>query len=112
MNSHSFVRGTLGLMMLLITALVGCVADGGYGRSNVGVSIGYGVEFYEPYGFDYGPSRPYRFGPPPRVGYDHPVRSDPHPPAYRPAPPERRVPSIPNRPRGERPARDERNPHN
>jgi hypothetical protein len=106
MNYTSFIRATLGLIVLLTTALGGCVADGGYERGGGGVSVGYGVEFYEPYGFDYGPSRPYRFGPPPRVGYDHAVRSDPHPPAYRPAPPERRVPSIPSRPRAASPSRD------
>jgi hypothetical protein len=98
------------LLGLLCVCVGGCVAEGGgYDRGYGGVSVGYGVEFYEPYGFDYGPSRPYRFGPPPR-GYERPGPSSPQPshPAYRPALPSRPIPSIPSLPRSPPPGRDGR----
>ena len=72
---------------------------GYYGES----SIGYGVGFYQPYGYTYdGWQSGYRVGPPLRGGIDRPRRSHSGPsgPSYLPAPQSRPVPSIPTQPRG------------
>lgn len=88
------------LVAVLLMALGGCVATVG------GPAFRYNANYYEPNGYDYlGMRSDYRVGPPPRGGYDHPTRSEQRPssPAYRPAPPSRRMPSIPTHPRGEHP---------
>jgi hypothetical protein len=102
----------------MFTGLTGCVTtDGGYEAS-------YGVDYYEPYGYEYGRLHPgYHVAPPRRDPNDRqgrenrqpPVRVDNRPtqpparvdnrpsrPAYQPAPPSRPAPSIPSKPR-ERP---------
>jgi len=90
------IRWTLrAVIAMLLMALSGCVAEGG------GMAVRYNADYYEPYGYDYGGLRPgYQVGPPPRGGYDYPVRSEPHPspPAYHPAPSSHPTPSIPTRP--------------
>jgi hypothetical protein len=98
---------TRGLIVVLFTALSGCIGVGGgyYGGDGYdgGATVGYGVGFYEPFGFDYGGwGRGYGVGPPPRGGYEHPARSTSRPsqPAYHPASPSRSIPSIPTQPRG------------
>lgn len=94
-------RSLRGLMVASFAAVAACVAAGGYDR---GASVGYGVDFYEPYGYDYGGWGPgYRVGPPRRES-DRGGRGEargrdeghaaPHP-AYRPAPPSRSMPSLP-----------------
>ena len=86
---------TLGLVVVLFTALGGCVGvvggyDDGYGYDSA-VSVEYGVGFYEPFGYDYGGWRPgYRVGPP-RGEHDHLSRH---------------MPSIPTHPRSERSSRE------
>ena len=105
-------QSTLGLVVVLIMALAGCVGVGGYG-----------VGFYEPAGYDYGGWQRGYLGPPPRGGYEHQARPDEHQarpdehqarpdehqarsdahgsqPSYRPAPPSRSIPSIPTQSRG------------
>lgn len=93
------------LIVLLFAVLGRCVSaggyNGGYGYDDAS-SVGYGVGFYEPHGYDYGGWRPgYRVGPP-RTGNERRARSDsPSPrPAYRPAAQSRPMPSIPTHPRG------------
>lgn len=66
-----------GLMVLLFGVLGGCVADGGYvgdAGYDGGAEIGYGVDYYEPYGYEYGGCCDrYRVGPPRRdFDHDHP----------------------------------------
>lgn len=96
-----------GVFAALLLSLGGCVAVGGYdgapgyyGES----SVGYGVGFYQPYGYNYGGGwQPgYRVGPPLRGGFYSPGRSYSRPsgPSYRPAPQSRPMPSIPMYPRG------------
>lgn len=104
------------ILGLLTLSLAGC-AVGGYGGGGAyydgGADAGYGVDFYEPYGYAYGGwGRGYHVGPPPhRGGFPgerpglHPpgVRPGPHagrPPAYHPAPSSRSMPSIPSGARG------------
>ncbi len=104
------MRATLRLMSKIVLAaaslavMAGCVATPGYGGSSI--EVGYSVGFYEPAGYVYGdwPSS-YHVAPPrpdhdrnAYVGASHPGRS-PSRPAYRPAPPSRQLPSLPNRPR-------------
>jgi hypothetical protein len=84
----------------LFTALLsGCIVpDGGYGYYD---DMGIGLDYYEPYGADYGGWRPgYRVGPFHDGGH-HPGHGGGHPPphAYRPAPESHPMPSIPSRPR-------------
>ncbi len=88
----------------LFAALGGCVAvgegyDGGpyYGAP----AVEYGVDFYEPFGFDYGGGwRPgSHVGPPPRGEFVTPNFHQ-SPPAFHPAAPGRPIPSIPSQPRG------------
>jgi hypothetical protein len=88
-----------GLLVVVFAAAAGCVAGGGY---DGGVEVGYGVDYYEPFGYEYGGWGPgYGVGPP-RRGFDR-GRGDgpgaPHP-AYRPAAPSRSMPSLPTRSRG------------
>lgn len=88
-----------GFLVALLIALGGCAAPGvgyDYGEDYYGTdgyyggaSIGYGVGYYEPLGYDYGAWHPgYRIGPPPRGKLDHMS----HP-----------IPSIPTRPRSKHP---------
>jgi hypothetical protein len=93
-------RSMRGLIGVVLAALAGCVAGGGY---DGGVNVGYGVGFYEPYGYDYGGWGPgYRVGPPGR-GFNRSGRPNfhaaPHP-SYRPAPASRSMPSLPTHSRG------------
>jgi hypothetical protein len=86
--------------LALFASLAGCVAGVGYdgGAAYDTGAVGYGVDFYEPYGYEYGGWRGgYRVGPPRRGGDRLPERRDPgtsHP--YRPAAPSRSMPSIPS----------------
>lgn len=93
-------RSLRGSIVLVLAVAGGCVAGAGY-EGDVGV--GYGVGFYEPYGYEYGGWGPgYRVGPP-RRGFDRPGRADSHGaphPSYRPAPPSRSMPSLPTHSRG------------
>jgi hypothetical protein len=80
--------------MLLIVPLLGlplgCAVGYGYGD---GATVGLGLDYYEPLGFDYGGWGPgYRVGPP-RGGFRSGVGAPGH--AYRPAPAGRSMPSIP-----------------
>jgi hypothetical protein len=88
----------------------GCVA-GGYedgSQYEGGAVVGYGVDFYEPYGYEYGGwGRGYRVGPPGRGRDIHPDAGRPGDahrgggrPAYHPAPSGHAMPSIPTAPRG------------
>jgi len=86
-------------MIALLTLPVGCAVDGGYGYSPA-VSVGVGLDYYEPFGFDYGGwGRGYDVGPP-RGGEPHrgvaPARG------FRLAPQGRAMPSIPSAPRASR----------
>lgn len=88
-----------GLFLLLAS---GCAVtgEGGYGY-NGGVSVGVGLDYYDPFGFDYGPWGPdYQVGPY-RGGAQHRQRGDGKAPGhnYRPAPRSHSVPSIPSKPR-------------
>ncbi len=89
----SAIVSLFGLLALVSSGCVGSV--GGYGYD------GYGVDYYEPYGADYGGWGPgYRVGP--VRGGDHrpdrgPGRSAGH--AYRSAPASHAMPSIPSRSR-------------
>jgi len=88
------------LLVTALAAIAGCVTDGGY---DSGVSVGYGVGFYEPFGYDYGDWGPGYGAGLPRRGYDRGgranVRPAPHP-SYRPAAPSRPMPSLPPHARG------------
>lgn len=84
----------IGLIALLVLP-VGCAVDGSY-RSGSPVSVGVGLDYYEPFGFDYGGWGPgYHVGPS-RGGMPHrgvaPGRG------FRSAPPGRAMPSIPSAP--------------
>jgi hypothetical protein len=95
---HRCLAGLLGIVM--VTILEACVVGGG-GYEGGGVEASYGVDFYEPYGYDYGGWGPgYRVGPP-HGGEGRPdhYRAG-SAPAYRPAGPSRSMPSIPTRSRG------------
>ncbi len=91
------------LLLFALAALAGCVVGGYDGDADVG----YGVDYYEPYGYEYGGWGPgYGIGPPRRGydrgrdGYDHGGHDDGHPgprPSYRPAPASRPMPSLPSR---------------
>jgi hypothetical protein len=94
-------RGRLAWLALFVPLLVmpaACV-DTGYGYD--GPSVGVGVDYYEPFGFDYGGWGPnYRSGPPRGGdrGFGGGRRGSPH--AYRSAPSSHPMPSIPSGPRG------------
>lgn len=89
-----------GLSVMLLVALQGCVgyASDGYGYGYGGVAdVDYGVDFFEPFGYDYGGwGGGYHVGPW-RGGYGRGFGGGPT--AYRPAGPSRSVPSIPTQPR-------------
>jgi hypothetical protein len=97
----SLLRGTTaaGLFAVLLS---GCVVPvgGGYAEDG-GVSVGLGVDYYEPFGAVYGGWGPgYRVGP--YRGGDYRQergggREAPH--AFRPAPASHSMPSIPSRSR-------------
>jgi hypothetical protein len=93
-------RSMRGLIVVMFAAVAGCVVGGGYAGA---VGVGYGADFYEPGGYDYGGWGPgYRVGPP-RRGFDEGRRPESHAaphPAYRPAPPSRSMPSLPTHSRG------------
>jgi hypothetical protein len=125
--TRTAVIGALAAVGALLGSLGGCVTAGyevssGYGG---GAEFGYGVDYYEPYGYDYrGWGRGYPVAPPLRsYGYrdregehdrgrdrDHdrehgqpqrrPSPRLANPPAYHPAPSGRPMPSIPSQPRG------------
>jgi hypothetical protein len=94
----SAIAFVIGLFSILSS---GCaVTEGGYGYDD-GMSIGIGLDYYEPYGVDYGGwGSGYRVGP--IRGGDHRPdrggsRSPPH--AYKSAPASHSMPSIPSRSR-------------
>lgn len=85
------------LLALVLLLAAGCVADGGYGYPPA-VSVGVGLDYYEPWGFDYGGWGPrYHVGPP-REGMRPHGDATGH--GFRPAPPGRAMPSIPTMPHG------------
>ncbi len=88
----------IGLFMALSSGCV--VPEGGYGYDE---GVGIGVDYYEPYGVDYGDWSPsYLVGPVQAGGY-RPDRDGPTPShAYRPAPAFHSIPSIPSRSGGSR----------
>ena len=79
----------------------GCAVydDGTYGYDS-GASVGVGLDYYEPFGFGYGPwGQDYQVGPY-RGGDRRPQRGANAPGhSYRPAPNTHSVPSIPSSPR-------------
>jgi hypothetical protein len=92
----SVVALVVGLFAALASGCV--VTGGGYGYDG---GVGIGVDYYEPYGGDYGGWGPgYRVGPS-RDGNHRVDRGggNPLPHAYRPSPASRSVPSIPSRSR-------------
>ena len=92
----SAIALVIGLFMVLSSGCV--VTGGGYGYDG---DVGIGVDYYEPYGVDYGGWGPgYRVGPF-RDGAHRPERGSGQPPAhaYKPAPASRSMPSIPSRSR-------------
>ena len=92
------VRRSLGMLLggVLLWTVTGCAvtADDGYtGQATVGV----GVDFYEPWGFDYGGWGPgYGVGPIRGGGGRHGYGGGGGGHAYRPAAPTRAMPSIPS----------------
>ncbi len=101
--STRFKRRFIGAVVVgcFILLASGCaVTGGGYGYSG-DVSVGVGVDYYEPFGFDYGPWGPDYQVAPYRGGAQRPQRGGSTAPghSYRPAPGSHSVPSIPSRPR-------------
>jgi hypothetical protein len=110
-NLRRWVLAVLAIGLIgLFAVLTGCASSGGY-EGEVGV---YGVDYYEPYGYNYGHWHPRYHVAPPRRDQERrdrpapvqtapvqtaPVQSRPSNPAYRPAPPSRPAPSIPSKPR-------------
>jgi len=99
MNTSSHHRKLWLGGIILVTLICGaCVAPG---DRYVSGSVSYGVDFYEPYGHDYGGWGPGYMVGPPRIGNRHfnapPISPPRH--SYRPALPSRPMPSIPTRPR-------------
>jgi len=92
-------RMAAGLGVVALTLLNACAVTGVEGT----VGVGYDAGYYEPWGYDYGGwGTGYRVGPGrggDRRGDAHGDRGG-HSHSYRPAPPERRTPSIPSRSRG------------
>jgi hypothetical protein len=103
---HIARAAALSALVALLVLPAGCAVDGGYGYGP-NVSVGVGLDYYEPFGFDYGGwGRGYNVGPP-RGGGPHfggPGRG------WHPPPPGHAMPSIPTGPRsrGRRPAGGER----
>lgn len=88
--------GRLAALLLLAPLLLvpaACAVDAGYGYGD-GATVGLGIDYYEPFGFDYGGWGPgYRVGPP-RGGGGRGGGGRGH--GYRPAPAGRAMPSIPS----------------
>jgi hypothetical protein len=93
---RGWLLGVLGAALVML--LPGCVAGGG-GDYDGGVSVSYGADFYEPFGYEYGGWGPgYWVGPPRRGGgWHHRDYGGGRGPAYHPAAPSRSMPSIPSR---------------
>jgi hypothetical protein len=106
------------LMLAAIASLAtlgACVGVGEYDpgyRTSGEISIGYGIGFYEPFGYGYGGygdyggwRNEYRVGPPRRGSYQRPPQSSPRRDvqSYQVAPHTRPIPSIPGNPRVPRP---------
>jgi hypothetical protein len=90
---------------LMLIAPLGCTVTGA-GYIDDG-TVGIGVDYYEPFGFDYGGWGPaYGVGPYRDGGHRHDHGGSAPGRAYRPASPSRSIPSIPShgRPGGGRPA--------
>ncbi len=92
---------------ILLASGCAVTGEGGYGNSG-DVTVSFRRDYYDPFGFDYGPWGPdYQVGPY-RGGAQRPQRSAGNAPGrnYRPAPASHSVPSIPSRPRprGARPS--------
>jgi hypothetical protein len=90
-----------GLGAVALTVLNACAVTGVDGS----VGVGYDAGYYEPWGYDYGGwGYGYRVGPgrggDRRGDWNHDRRGEHPPRSYRPAPAERRTPSIPSRSRG------------
>lgn len=86
----SAIAFVIALFMLLVS---GCVAGGGYGYDG---NVGVGVDYYEPYGADYGGWEPgYQVGPV-RGGHHGSVGGPASSHAYRSAPASHSMPSIPS----------------
>ncbi len=94
-----------GLFLLAPLAVLpsACTVEPGYGYGYGDVSggnVGLGIDYYEPFGFDYGGWGPgYRTGPP-RGGARFGGGGPGFPHSYRSAPSSRAMPSIPSGPRG------------
>jgi hypothetical protein len=85
----------LALMTPILLIPSACAYDPGYGYA--GPNIGVGIDYYEPFGFDYGGwGGNYRTGPP--RGGGRAFGNGNH--AYRSAPASHAMPSIPSAPRG------------
>jgi hypothetical protein len=99
-------RSTAVLAAASLAFLAGCWASlGDNGGVGVGVAVPYGVDLYEPSGYEYGRWPSTYYVAPPRVYRDHDDhrvsrdRNRAQKPAFRPAPHSRPVPSLPSRPR-------------
>ena len=92
----SAIAFVIGLFTVLSSGCV--VTGGGYGYDG---GVGIGLDYYEPFGADYGGWGPgYRVGPV-RGGAHRPDHGGGHEPpqTYRPAPASHSIPSIPSRSR-------------
>ena len=97
-----FIRLSSGAVVVgaIIFFSPGCaVYDDGAYSYDAGASVGVGLDYYEPFGFGYGPwGQGYHVGPY-RGGDPHPQRGPDTPGhSYRPAPNSHAVPSIPSIP--------------
>ena len=94
---HRLLMSSLGCALL--TLLQACVVGGGGYYEGGAVDVGYGADFYEPYGYEYGGwGRGYRVGPP-RGGDHWRDHGGGGATPYHPAAPSRPMPSIPTRSR-------------
>ena len=87
------------LLASLLMLSSSCAIESGYGYDG-GANVGLGIDYYEPFGYDYGGWGPsYRSGPSRggARGFRDGGRGSPH--AYRPAPASHAMPSIPSGPR-------------
>lgn len=100
MNSWLLRGATTALVIGLVAVLSsGCVLPAGeYGY---GSEVGYGLDYYEPYGLEFGGWGPDYEVAPYREGEHHPAphAEQPAAHAYHAAPPSRSMPSIPSRSR-------------
>jgi hypothetical protein len=94
---HHTLRAALAIA--IVALLQSCVAGGGAYYDGGAVDVGYGVDYYEPYGYEYGGWGPGYWVGPGRRGYHRPDGGGRAAPAYRPAAPSRSMPSIPGRSR-------------